>query len=561
MVTTSSHSHKGVMFSLFGSFSSFLSMSVTACVAFLGSSAYLLLHRQRERLEISRSVPCFTDVFALVALSGSLVYLLGFFSMYLLQSVLKQNYSTASLAVRTAEDDIHVRSGRSDSPTAEIDSKDTPKATAPCVMLEPTKVPLDTLAEKSDDEVAQLVVCGSVPHHSLEKALGDTTRAVKVRRLALELKLKKSFTILPYEGFNYDEVLNRCCEQVIGYIPIPIGVAGPLLVDGRSFHIPMATTEGCLVASTNRGCKALTESGGVNTAIFRDGMTRAPCVRFPSLAGAKALYSWLENPTNSENLFSVFNSTSGFARLQELKPAVAGRNLYLRFKCTTGDAMGMNMISKGTTKALEFLQEKFPEMEVVSISGNFCVDKKPSAVNWIEGRGKTVVAEAVISSKLVQSVLKTSVDALVDVNIQKNLVGSAMAGSIGGFNAHAANIVAAMYIATGQDPAQVVESSNCMTLMEKINGDDLYMSVTLPCMEVGTVGGGTHLPAQKACLELLGVSGANRDHPGRNAEQLARIIAASVMAGELSLMSALAAGHLVKSHMQYNRKPTTSATS
>lgn len=191
----------------------------------------------------------------------------------------------------------------------------------------------------------------------------------------------------------------------------------------------------------------------------------------------------------------------------------------------------------------------------LSLSGNFCTDKKPAAVNWIEGRGKSVVCEAIVPADVVTNVLKTSVHALVDVNISKNLIGSAMAGSVGGFNAHAANIVTAIFIATGQDPAQNVGSSNCMTLMEPwgAEGKDLYVSCTMPSIEIGTVGGGTGLPAQSACLEMLGVKGPHVAEPGENARKLARIVCATVLAGELSLMAALTAGHLVKSHLTHNR--------
>ncbi|CAI0407318.1 unnamed protein product [Linum tenue] len=187
-------------------------------------------------------------------------------------------------------------------------------------------------------------------------------------------------------------------------------------------------------------------------------------------------------------------------------------------------------------------------------SGNLCADKKPAAVNWIHGRGKSVVCEAVIRGDVVNKVLKTSVQSLVELNKDKNLVGSAMAGALGGFNAHASNIVSAVYLATGQDPAQNVESSHCITLMESTNeGRDLHVSVTMPCIEVGTVGGGTQLASQAACLNLLGVKGACYEAPGANARRLATVVAGSVLAGELSLMSALAAGQLVKSHMKYNR--------
>jgi len=223
--------------------------------------------------------------------------------------------------------------------------------------------------------------------------------------------------------------------------------------------------------------------------------------------------------------------------------------------------MGMNMVSKAVEKALSVLQAYFPEMEVLSLSGNFCTDKKPSAVNWIEGRGKSVVAEARIPEEIVRKTLKTTIHDLVDLNVNKNLVGSAMAGSIGGFNAHASNIVTAIFLATGQDAAQNVESSNCITLMEAINnGRELYVSCTMPSIEVGTVGGGTHLSAQAACLGILDAKGANAENAGKNAELLARSICAAVMAGELSLMSALAAGHLVKSHMKHNRRTTTTTT-
>jgi len=217
------------------------------------------------------------------------------------------------------------------------------------------------------------------------------------------------------------------------------------------------------------------------------------------------------------------------------------------------------MISKGTEKALGVMAEHFPEMQVLALSGNYCTDKKPAAMNWLEGRGKSVVAEAVVPGKVVKTVLKTSVQALCNLNIKKNLVGSAMAGSIGGYNAHAANILTAMFLATGQDPAQNVVSSNCMTLMEPTNdGEDLLITVSMPSIEVGTIGGGTGLGPQSAVLEMLGIQGAHPTSPGHNARRLARIISAAVMAGELSLMSALAAGHLIKAHMTHNRsQPTT----
>jgi len=404
----------------------------------------------------------------------------------------------------------------------------------------------------SDYEIASLVLKGTVKDHTLEKQLGDCERAVAVRRIVMETKIGKSLSRLPYQGYDYNKVFGCNCEIVIGYLPLPVGLAGPILVNDKKVFIPMATTEGCLVASTNRGCKAINEAGGARTVLMKDGITRAPCILMPSAVNAAKLRAWVEVPENFQKIKAAFDSTTSFGKLLEVNATVAGRNVYLRFCAFSGDAMGMNMVSKGCLKSIEVIREAFPEMDLVALSGNMCVDKKPSAINWIEGRGKSVVAEALIPASVVQNTLKTSVAAMVSANRQKNLVGSAMAGSIGGFNAHAANIVTAVFLATGQDPAQNVESSNCITLMEQI-GQDLHISVTMPSIEVGTVGGGTHLPAQGQCLEMMGVKGAG-EVPGANSQQLAQIVAAAVMAGELSLMAALAANQLVQSHMEHNRK-------
>jgi hydroxymethylglutaryl-CoA reductase (NADPH) len=274
---------------------------------------------------------------------------------------------------------------------------------------------------------------------------------------------------LPFKRYDYGRVMGACCENVIGYVPIPVGVAGPCIIDGEEFWLPMATTEGCLVASTMRGAKAMNTGGGVSTTILNDAMTRGPCVRFPTVLRAGTAKRWLDSEEGFRVVKKAFDSTSRFARLQSLKTNIAGNRLFIRFAAFTGDGMGMNMISKGVEYALSVIvgEGGFGDMEIVSISGNFCTDKKPAAVNWIEGRGKTVCAEAFVPANTVRAVLKSSVDEMIQLNTEKNLIGSAVAGSIGGFNAHAANLVTAVFIATGQDPAQNVESSNCMTLMDK----------------------------------------------------------------------------------------------
>lgn len=337
----------------------------------------------------------------------------------------------------------------------------------------------------NDNELSSLTVQGKIPGYALEKTLenpaamtrlASLTRAVKIRRVLVSRTPATSQTSsllesskLPYKGYNYENVHGACCENVIGYMPIPIGVAGPMIIDGQHYYLPMATTEGVLVASTNRGCKAINAAGGATTVLTGDGMTRGPCVGFRDLARAGAAKVWLDSEEGQKTMKKAFNSTSRFARLQSMKTALAGTYLYIRFKTTTGDAMGMNMISKGVECALNVMMNEggFEDMAIISVSGNFCTDKKPAAINWIDGRGKSVVAEAIIPGHVVRSVLKSDVNALVELNTSKNLIGSAMAGSIGGFNAHAANIVTAIFLATGQDPAQNVESSNCITVMRK----------------------------------------------------------------------------------------------
>lgn len=197
----------------------------------------------------------------------------------------------------------------------------------------------------------QLVKAKQIPAYKLETALGDPERGVSIRRQLVAENLAEtsdpsSLEGLPYTNYNYSLVSGACCENVIGYMPIPVGYAGPLLLDGHSVYVPMSTTEGALVASTNRGCRAVSSSGGIKSSILGDGMTRGPVVRMPSAAEAGSVKVWLDDHDNFSTVAESFNSTSRFARLQSLQTAVAGRLVYIRFKATTGDAMGMNMLSK-----------------------------------------------------------------------------------------------------------------------------------------------------------------------------------------------------------------------
>ncbi|XP_062192350.1 3-hydroxy-3-methylglutaryl-coenzyme A reductase 3-like [Phragmites australis] len=504
---------------------------------FAASLAYLM-RRWREKIRSSTPlhVVGLAEMLAIFGLIASLIYLLSFFGIAFVQSIVSSS---------DEDEDFLVGSGPAGAAPAPVP--------APCALLgSPASAPEQMPDE--DEEIVASVVAGKIPSYVLETRLGDCRRAAGIRREAVRRITGRQIEGLPLDGFDYASILGQCCELPVGYVQLPVGIAGPLLLDGQRFYVPMATTEGCLVASTNRGCKAIAESGGATSVVLRDGMTRAPVARLPTARRAAELKAFLEDPANFDTLSMVFNRSSRFARLQGVQCAMAGRNLFMRFSCSTGDAMGMNMVSKGVQNVLDFLHDDFPDMDVISISGNFCSDKKAAAVNWIEGRGKSVVCEAVIKEEVVKKVLKTNVQSLVELNTIKNLAGSAIAGALGGFNAHASNIVTAIFIATGQDPAQNVESSHCITMLEPVNdGKDLHISVTMPSIEVGTVGGGTQLASQAACLDLLSVKGANRDSPGSNARLLATVVAGGVLAGELSLLSALAAGQLVKSHMKYNR--------
>lgn len=533
---------------------------------------YYLLSRWREKIRNSTPLHVVTlsEMGAILAFVASCIYLLGFFGIDFVHSILRP--SADVWASEEEEDDsrLMLKEDSRKLPCGQALDCSTVITPSPPPLLQPKAAKLIdhdpntvSFTTEADEDIIKSVVDGTTPSYSLETKLGDCRRAAAIRREALQRMTGMSLLGLPLEGFDYESILGQCCEMPVGYVQIPVGIAGPLLLDGREYSVPMATTEGCLVASTNRGCKAIHLSGGATSVLLKDGMTRAPVVRFGTAKRAADLKLFLENPANFDTISVVFNKSSRFGRLQSIKCAIAGKNLYLRFCCSTGDAMGMNMVSKGVQNVLDFLQDEFSDMEVIGISGNFCSDKKPAAVNWIEGRGKSVVSEAIIKGDVVRKVLKTNVEALVELNMLKNLTGSAMAGALGGFNAHASNIVTAIYLATGQDPAQNVESSHCITMMEAVNdGKDLHVSVTMPSIEVGTVGGGTQLASQSACLNLLGVKGARKESPGANARLLATIVAGSVLAGELSLMSALAAGQLVRSHMKYNRssRDVTKAT-
>uniref|UniRef100_A0A915DEW6 3-hydroxy-3-methylglutaryl-coenzyme A reductase n=1 Tax=Ditylenchus dipsaci TaxID=166011 RepID=A0A915DEW6_9BILA len=399
----------------------------------------------------------------------------------------------------------------------------------------PISVELPSLESASIDDATILrdLRKQKLKHRDLEAKFGST-RAVDLRRKHMQELSSNKWSLygLPYKHYDYSWVNGACCENIIGYVPIPTGVAGPLKVNEELFYIPMSTTEGALIASTNRGCKAVNDSGGITSFVTKDGMSRAPVLKFRTALEAHKCQCWVH---------------SNFAKIKESFEKTS------RFVASTGDAMGMNMVTKGVTEAMQLIQTQFPNSMLETISGNMCVDKKASAINWMEGRGKSVISEATISKEVIQRVLKTSVEKMVNLGTSKLLIGAMNSVTIGGSNAHAANMVAAIFLATGQDAAQVVSSSMCSTQLQKNDQGDLYISCTMPCLEIGTVGGGTILSPQQTCLNMLGCCGPSTMNPGDNAKRLAQIICSTVLAGELSLLASQCTGDLVRSHLKLNR--------
>lgn len=391
---------------------------------------------------------------------------------------------------------------------------------------------------------------GTLKLYALEQEL-TPDEAVLVRRTYVGEETGTDLSALGKYSIGIDRVVQRNCENMIGAVQVPVGVAGPIALNGEyatgPFYLPLATTEGALVASVNRGCSAITRAGGADVRILRDGMTRAPVFSTRDVDHTIRTVRWVE--THMDDLRAAAEATTRHGRLLGILPVVAGTNVFLRIEYDTKDAMGMNMVTIASERVAELVEQE-TRARLVALSGNVCTDKKPAAINTVLGRGKTVLAGVFLTDEQVQTIFKTDAATLADVNNRKNLVGSARAGALG-YNAHAANIIAAIYIACGQDPAHVVEGSSCITTVDRQEGG-VYVAVTLPAVQVGTVGGGTGIDTQAACLRMLGVAGGG-DPPGANSKKFAEIIGAGVLAGELSLLGALGAGHLARAHATLGR--------
>ena len=331
-------------------------------------------------------------------------------------------------------------------------------------------------------------------------------------------------------------------ENFIGVAQVPMGLVGPLLVNGEhasgEFYMPMATSEGTLIASYNRGARLLRESGGAKVTVVDDAMQRAPVFVFEDARQARDFGAWVEE--NFDQIAAQAETTTSSGKLRNIQQFAAARMRYLRFNYTTGDAAGQNMVGKATFVACEWIVANYPGIQRYMLTGAMDTDKKHSQLNTLHSRGKRVIAEVTIPGEVLQKTMNVSAEALFKAR-SITQVGAFMAGSHN-TGAHSANGITAAFIATGQDVANVTESSSGVVFADLDDEGNYYLSITIPSLIIATYGGGTGLATQQECLKMIGCDG-----PGK-VYKLAEIIGATVLAGEVSLMSAVLAGDWVTSH-------------
>jgi hydroxymethylglutaryl-CoA reductase (NADPH) len=343
-------------------------------------------------------------------------------------------------------------------------------------------------------------------------------------------------------------------ERSIAHACVPLRLVGPIRIIGETgayeVKAPLATFESPLWPSVARGARATSKAGGISAVILRDAMARSIAFEAGSAVRAAQIIRELEG--RRDELFSIAEATSRFLKCHEIAFRAVGSCVFLRLSGNTGDAAGHNMITKGADALLHWICKTIPGVRYISVSGNYCTDKKVSSVNAILGRGKCVIADVLIPPAICHSVLKSTPEAIAELNVKKNLLGSIINGGVQSANAHFANMLLALYIATGQDGANTVEGSQGICHAEVRNGS-LYFSVSLPNVIVGTVGHGKDRSEIKERLAALGCMEQRK--AGQNSRRLAEIVAATVLCGELNLLAAQTMpGELVRSHMAIERR-------
>jgi hydroxymethylglutaryl-CoA reductase (NADPH) len=408
------------------------------------------------------------------------------------------------------------------------------------------------------EALVRALVSGEMRFYQLPRDL-DADEQAEIRRHALERMAGGSLAHIGTYSLDSERAATRHCENFLGVTQVPIGVAGPLTVRGDyidgDVYVPLATTEGALIASISRGCAAIRQAGGATTYVEDAGMTRAPVFRTTGVKQSRELQRWVVD--NEGEIRRLAEGTSRYLRLRDIRPFSFGSTVFLRFRFECGDAMGMNMATIACDRVVRQLIEPATGVTCVALSGNYCVDKKPAAINFQEGRGKRIHAEVEVSAAVLKRYLKTTAAKLVEVQYRKNFLGSVAANALG-FNAHIANPVAAFFLATGQDLAHVVGASMGVTNLEERENGALYASIFLPDLPLGAVGGGTGLETQSEALALLGVR-PDPERPGAAVMRLAEILGATVLAGELSLMAAFTSNDLASAHERLGRSQDATA--
>ena len=385
------------------------------------------------------------------------------------------------------------------------------------------------------------------PHNDYTHKVAAERRAFITRQTGAKLAHVEQYSFDP-------SVVQGNVEGFIGVAQVPIGLAGPLRINGEhakgDFFIPIATTEGAVVSSYNRGMRLLTAAGGVKTTVVGDSMQRAPVFLFHDAREARDFGEWVESHFHA--IRRQAESTTRFGKLLHITQFAVGPLRYLRFNYTTGDAAGQNMAGKATYAACEWIHATYPGNPKYFLSGNIDTDKKHSQINSLLTRGKRVIAEVRLPRELMRRYLHVDTAELARAR-EIGMTGSFMAGASNN-GAHAANALAALFIATGQDVANIAEAHAGFTYSQYyLENGDFYWSITLPSLIVGTCGGGTGLPTQRDCLEMLGCYGSGK------VNKFAEICAAVVLAGETSLVAALMHGDWVSSHERLGRNRPVAA--
>jgi len=390
--------------------------------------------------------------------------------------------------------------------------------------------------------------------HILDDGLSGIEK-LKKRQNMLGVRADKLFTV----GFDVNRVSATNCENLVGSVEIPVGVVGPVSVKEsncslnnlQDLYIPLATTEGALVASISRGCKVINLSNSLKVTVTRVGISRS--LVFECLDNLSAHDFIKSFNKNLSSFISYAESTSNHLKFLNLTNYVRGRLVYLRFSFDTDEAMGMNMITHALSFAWQKEKEKYSSVFLLSLSANVCSDKKVAGVNRMLGRGYIVELDLVIPASIVSKVLKTTTKKLVKTHIVKNLVGSNVAGSMAQ-NMHVVNALVAVYLATGQDPAHCVAGSEASVVFEEMSNGDCYVSLTLPNVTVGTVGGGTWMDKQTQARNLISNNGKT------SSLVLAVVSGIASLAGEISGLASLSANSLARAHQKLARRKDKSSS-